>query len=76
MSYRVKFSPGFEWTKGGKLPGLCGGGGTLLMDLNICFLLVGLVLVHLSGIGLMSLNLPCHQTLVDIVLALRTCLLT
>eukprot|EP00892_Ulva_mutabilis_P009445 jgi/Ulvmu1/6873/UM031_0078.1 len=27
MSYRVKFSSGFEWTKGGKLPGLCGGDG-------------------------------------------------
>lgn len=26
MSYQVKFSAGFEWTKGGKLPGLCGGG--------------------------------------------------
>lgn len=26
MSYRVKFSAGFDWTKGGKLPGLCGGG--------------------------------------------------
>jgi hypothetical protein len=26
MSYKVKFSPGFDWTKGGKLPGLCGGG--------------------------------------------------
>jgi len=26
LSYRVKFEPGFEWVKGGKLPGLCGGG--------------------------------------------------
>ena len=26
MSYKVKFSPGFDWTEGGKLPGLCGGG--------------------------------------------------
>ncbi len=26
MEYRVKFEKGFEWTKGGKLPGLCGGG--------------------------------------------------
>lgn len=25
MTYRVKFSGGFEWTEGGKLPGLCGG---------------------------------------------------
>lgn len=25
FTYRVKFSPGFQWTKGGKLPGLCGG---------------------------------------------------
>jgi hypothetical protein len=25
MSYRVYFSNGFDWTKGGKLPGLCGG---------------------------------------------------
>jgi hypothetical protein len=27
MSYRLKFSPGFDWKKGGKLPGLCGGEG-------------------------------------------------
>lgn len=27
LVYRVKFSPGFEWQKGGKLPGLCGGAG-------------------------------------------------
>lgn len=26
MAYRVKFSSGFDWTRGGKLPGLCGGG--------------------------------------------------
>lgn len=26
MSYKVKFSSGFDWTQGGKLPGLCGGG--------------------------------------------------
>ena len=25
FTYRVKFSDGFQWTKGGKLPGLCGG---------------------------------------------------
>lgn len=25
MSYSVKFSSGFDWTRGGKLPGLCGG---------------------------------------------------
>ena len=25
LSYWVKFDPGFEWVKGGKLPGLCGG---------------------------------------------------
>jgi hypothetical protein len=25
LSYRVKFDSGFEWVKGGKLPGLCGG---------------------------------------------------
>jgi hypothetical protein len=31
MSYKVKFSPGFDWTKGGKLPGLCGGGVALLL---------------------------------------------
>lgn len=27
MAYRVKFSSGFDWTRGGKLPGLCGGEG-------------------------------------------------
>jgi hypothetical protein len=26
MSYKVKFMDGFQWTMGGKLPGLCGGG--------------------------------------------------
>lgn len=26
MAYRVKFSSRFDWKKGGKLPGLCGGG--------------------------------------------------
>jgi hypothetical protein len=26
MSYKVKFSPGFDWQKGGMLPGLCSGG--------------------------------------------------
>ncbi len=25
LEYRVKFPAGFKWTKGGKLPGLCGG---------------------------------------------------
>jgi len=25
LSYRVRFAPGFEWVKGGKLPGLAGG---------------------------------------------------
>ena len=25
MEYDLYFQPGFEWTKGGKLPGLCGG---------------------------------------------------
>ena len=25
MKYRLYFSPGFDWTRGGKLPGLCGG---------------------------------------------------
>eukprot|EP00892_Ulva_mutabilis_P011850 jgi/Ulvmu1/9037/UM005_0129.1 len=27
MAYRVKFSANFDWTKGGKLPGMCGGEG-------------------------------------------------
>ena len=35
MAYMVKFSPGFDWTKGGKLPGLCGG-GTLSSTNNMC----------------------------------------
>ena len=26
MQYKVKFMDGFDWTRGGKLPGLCGGG--------------------------------------------------
>ena len=30
MSYKVKFMKGFDWTKGGKLPGLCGGGAAPL----------------------------------------------
>ena len=25
LNYTVEFSPGFDWVKGGKLPGLCGG---------------------------------------------------
>lgn len=25
LAYTVRFSPGFDWVKGGKLPGLCGG---------------------------------------------------
>jgi len=25
MEYKVKFQEGFEWTKGGKLPGIGGG---------------------------------------------------
>ena len=28
LSYVVRFSPGFDWVKGGKLPGLGGGGNT------------------------------------------------
>jgi hypothetical protein len=31
MSYKVKFSEGFDWTKGGKLPGLCGGGAQFIV---------------------------------------------
>lgn len=26
MEFKVKFEKGFDWTQGGKLPGLCGGG--------------------------------------------------
>jgi hypothetical protein len=29
MSYQVRFEPGFEFVKGGKLPGLCGGKKTI-----------------------------------------------
>lgn len=35
MAYRVKFSAGFDWTKGGKLPGLCGGGMEALPGLTM-----------------------------------------
>lgn len=29
LSYTVRFSPGFDWVRGGKLPGLCGGPDTV-----------------------------------------------
>ena len=39
LNYTVEFSPGFDWVKGGKLPGLCGGpksvtGGTPANGMN------------------------------------------
>lgn len=31
LSYRVKFDANYDWTAGGKLPGLCDGGTMLLL---------------------------------------------
>lgn len=36
MQYKVKFMDGFDWTRGGKLPGLCGGGARTPLTLCLC----------------------------------------
>jgi hypothetical protein len=52
FSYKFKFSAGYDWTAGGKLPGVCAGtvpGGSTLLLSVICLLLFSLESSHEYG---------------------------